>query len=161
MILRSSEGSTRGAVAVEFALVMPVLLLILLGIVDFGRIMFVKNALTYATAQAARVASVAHTGNAVIGATETATVANQAINAANSMGVSGMSGSGGPVSVDTTSAISFSLCPPDTPTPGNTTPHTAMVTASVPFKWITPAQWFQHSDSVSATTTWLCVETNR
>lgn len=49
---------TRGATAVEFALVAPVFLLFVLGIIDFGRLFWVKNMMQYATEQTARYAMV-------------------------------------------------------------------------------------------------------
>lgn len=45
----------RGAVAVEFAILLPVLLLILLGIVDFGRWYNAKVSLTQAAREGARL----------------------------------------------------------------------------------------------------------
>jgi hypothetical protein len=44
-----------GAVAVEFALVMPVLLLFVLGIIDFGRLWFTQVSLTQAAREGARL----------------------------------------------------------------------------------------------------------
>lgn len=52
------KRSTRGATAVEFALVAPVFLLFVLGIIDFGRLFWVKNMMQYATEQTARYAMV-------------------------------------------------------------------------------------------------------
>ncbi|HKT16659.1 MAG TPA: TadE family protein [Stellaceae bacterium] len=43
-----------GAAAVEFALTVPILLLVMLGIIEFGRILWAQNALHYAVEQAAR-----------------------------------------------------------------------------------------------------------
>jgi Flp pilus assembly protein TadG len=48
----------RGAAVVEFAVLLPVLLLILFGILDFGRAMNYKNELTQLANQAARSAAV-------------------------------------------------------------------------------------------------------
>lgn len=48
----------KGQSLVEFALVLPVLLLILFGIVDFGRILHVYLTLDHAGREAARVASI-------------------------------------------------------------------------------------------------------
>lgn len=45
----------RGAVAVEFGILLPVLLLILLGIIDFGRAYYAKNTLTQAAREGARL----------------------------------------------------------------------------------------------------------
>ena len=133
----------RGAVAVEFALVLPVLLLILLGIIDFGRVMFVKNALANAASQGARVAAMHLPSDSATAVT---------LSVAGSMGIQGMAGSSTPVSVH------VDICP-DTVT--ITTPLIDTVTASVHFKWITPASLFAPtSDTISATATWLCVFTN-
>ncbi len=52
--LRSLAADRRGAAAVEFALVAPVFLALLLGIVEFAYQMWTRVALDYALAQAAR-----------------------------------------------------------------------------------------------------------
>src|SRR4051794_19598668 len=44
----------RGSAAVEFALVVPFLLLILLGIVEYGRVYFMQNSITNAARVGAR-----------------------------------------------------------------------------------------------------------
>lgn len=44
----------RGAAAVEFALLLPFLMTLLLGIVDFGRVMFTQHALSHASRVGAR-----------------------------------------------------------------------------------------------------------
>jgi len=49
-VLRARGGGT----AVEFALACPVLLLALLGVIEFGRVLWTQNALHYAVEQAAR-----------------------------------------------------------------------------------------------------------
>jgi Flp pilus assembly protein TadG len=46
--------SERGAAAVEFAFVVPAVLLLLVGTVEFGRMLAVRNELQYAAEQAAR-----------------------------------------------------------------------------------------------------------
>ncbi|MGM0929965.1 MAG: TadE/TadG family type IV pilus assembly protein [Actinomycetota bacterium] len=50
--------SERGAAAVEFALVLPVLLLLLLGIVEFGRVYNAQMQLTAAARDGARVMTI-------------------------------------------------------------------------------------------------------
>ncbi|PLC12149.1 hypothetical protein AUQ48_07750 [Kocuria flava] len=50
--------SQRGAAAVEFALVVPVLLALLLGIIEFGRAYNVQISLTHAAREAARTMAV-------------------------------------------------------------------------------------------------------
>jgi Flp pilus assembly protein TadG len=46
-----------GAAAVEFALTVPVLLLLLLGVSEFGRLLWTQNSIQYAVEQAARCAA--------------------------------------------------------------------------------------------------------
>ncbi|MHA7279172.1 TadE/TadG family type IV pilus assembly protein [Arthrobacter sp. MDT2-2] len=48
----------RGAVAIEMALVLPVLLIILLGILEFGRVLNVQVSLTQAAREGARHAAI-------------------------------------------------------------------------------------------------------
>ncbi len=48
----------RGSVAIEFAIVLPALLMFLLGIVDMGRFTWTKATLDFATSAAARCAAV-------------------------------------------------------------------------------------------------------
>jgi Flp pilus assembly protein TadG len=50
--------SDRGAAAVEFALVLPVLLLVIFGIVDFGRMLYIKITLTQAAESSARATAI-------------------------------------------------------------------------------------------------------
>ena len=49
------RNSDRGAAAVEFALVLPILLLLVCGIIDFGRAYNAQITLTHAAREAARV----------------------------------------------------------------------------------------------------------
>lgn len=55
---RHGERSRRGAAAIEYALLLPVLLLIVLGIIDAGRLLWVYTTLNRAAAAAARCAVV-------------------------------------------------------------------------------------------------------
>ena len=54
---RPSRGRDRGAAAVELALVLPVLLIILFGIIDFGRMLHTQITLTEAAREGARAES--------------------------------------------------------------------------------------------------------
>ncbi len=54
---RSNERPDRGAAAVEFALVLPLVLFILFGVVDFGRAYMAQIALTQAAREGVRVAA--------------------------------------------------------------------------------------------------------
>ena len=72
-ICRTSR--TRGAAAVEFAIILPVLLLIVLGLIEAGRAVWTQSTLDYAVQAAARCHAIGHT---VVGATcETAAQTQQ------------------------------------------------------------------------------------
>jgi len=64
------HGADRGAVAVEFALLLPVLVLVIFGIIDFGRMMNARLVLSQAAYEGARAAAI----------TGSATQANAAVN---------------------------------------------------------------------------------
>jgi Flp pilus assembly protein TadG len=53
--IQRSSSADRGATAVEFALLLPLLLLIVLGIVDFGRMLNAQETLTQAAREGARL----------------------------------------------------------------------------------------------------------
>lgn len=59
--MRSSSVGRRGQSLVEFALLLPVLLVILLGLLDFGRAVFAYNAVSEAARNGSRVAIVNQT----------------------------------------------------------------------------------------------------
>ncbi len=54
--LRTRRGfkNQRGAVALEFALVVPVLLLILIGVIQYGNIFYMRHVMAFASREAAR-----------------------------------------------------------------------------------------------------------
>src|SRR5215470_20320242 len=54
MAAATSKASDRGAAAVEFALVLPLLLILIFGIIDFGRMLNAKITLTEAAREGAR-----------------------------------------------------------------------------------------------------------
>jgi Flp pilus assembly protein TadG len=64
-------GDTAGSAAVEFALTLPVLLLLLFGTVEFGRLLWTQNSIQYAVEQASRCAAYKLTGCANAGETQT------------------------------------------------------------------------------------------
>jgi len=108
---RARPGGDRGAAAVEFALLLPVLLLIVFGIIDFGRALNAQITLTQAAREGARLASF---GQPV------ATVQSRTQTAATGLNL-------------TTSEISVTTCPQNA---GPTVDGT--VSISYPFKFITP-----------------------
>jgi Flp pilus assembly protein TadG len=56
--LRRFKREDRAAAAVEFALVLPLVLVLLFGIIDMGRLLFTANSLTSAVREGARFAAV-------------------------------------------------------------------------------------------------------
>ncbi|MFC5265090.1 TadE/TadG family type IV pilus assembly protein [Kribbella qitaiheensis] len=53
--IHGGSGADRGATAVEFALLLPLLLLIVMGIIDFGRMLNAQETLTNAAREGARL----------------------------------------------------------------------------------------------------------
>jgi Flp pilus assembly protein TadG len=61
----SPKARDRGTAAVEFALVLPVLLLIVFGIIDFGRALNAQIVLTGAAREGVRLAALGYTNAAI------------------------------------------------------------------------------------------------
>lgn len=61
-VRRSLSVSDRGATAVEFALVLPLLLVLVVGLIDFGRMGFVQVSVTSASREGARYSSLFSSG---------------------------------------------------------------------------------------------------
>ncbi|NIK59097.1 TadE/TadG family type IV pilus assembly protein [Kribbella shirazensis] len=53
--VHGSSSADRGATAVEFALLLPLLLLLVLGVIDFGRMLNAQQSLTQAAREGARL----------------------------------------------------------------------------------------------------------
>jgi Flp pilus assembly protein TadG len=66
---RQRKQSDRGQAFVEFALILPVLLLIVLGIIQFGSLYNNDETITNATRAGARVAAVSRTASDPVGTT--------------------------------------------------------------------------------------------
>ena len=58
----STFSDTRGVAAVEFALVLPLLLLLIVSLIDFGRIFFVQISITSASREGVRLSSLYSNG---------------------------------------------------------------------------------------------------
>ncbi|NUP73989.1 MAG: pilus assembly protein [Sinomonas sp.] len=67
-----STTHERGAAAVEFALVLPVLLVLVLGIIDFGRAFSAQQTLTNAARVGSRVMALQNSQSAAISAAQSA-----------------------------------------------------------------------------------------
>ena len=61
MSTRKRSSRERGAVAVEMAIVLPLLILIIAGIIDLGRLFFVQTMVTNAAREGARMKSLGYT----------------------------------------------------------------------------------------------------
>ncbi|HSX67538.1 TadE family protein [Nocardioides sp.] len=91
-----------GAAALEFALVLPILIMMVFAIITYGYMFSVRQALTQAAAEGARAAAVASTGQA-------STRATAAVNEALS-GLSLTCGAGGLTCTPTTSTCGTASC---------------------------------------------------
>jgi Flp pilus assembly protein TadG len=61
---RAFARDRRGGVAIEFALVIPIFLVLVIGVVEFSRVLAVRNSLQYGVEEAARYAMVRQTVDA-------------------------------------------------------------------------------------------------
>jgi Flp pilus assembly pilin Flp len=57
-LIRRALRDRAGAAAIEFAILAPIMLVVMIGVIEFGRMLWVENALQYAVAQAARCMSI-------------------------------------------------------------------------------------------------------
>lgn len=114
-----SGRSDRGAAAVELALVLPILLLLICGIVDFGRLYFTQITLTDGAREGVRVLALEGATGSGFTSTQAATDAQARVQDA----VSGVDGTvsvtsgvctdGDPVTVTATTNFSFITPLPD------------------------------------------------
>jgi Flp pilus assembly protein TadG len=116
-----SLGSEQGQTLVEFALILPILLLLVVGMFDFGSAFNQKNELNFLANAAARYAEVnSCTGCASNGKS---TIAKQVQGTASGLG--------------STPSITFCLAPrPDGVTNDGSVGNPLKVTANVPFNWL-------------------------
>ena len=111
----AAGSSERGAVAVEFALILPLLVMLVFGIVDFGRAYNAQITLTQAAREGARMAAL----ETALGYND-ATVAAKTATAATGLGL-------------TSAAVTVSSCPT-----GSTQTTEAVVTVKYTLTFSTP-----------------------
>jgi Flp pilus assembly protein TadG len=116
----------RGAVAVEFALLFPVLLLLIFGLIDFGRALNAQITLTQAARTGAR--------EAALGVAPLATVQSDTINAA--IGLSGVNAPG--VYQCPVGTVSGGSCASEICQSGAGASSQAVVQVSYSFTFVTP-----------------------
>lgn len=63
---KKSFHSKRGSAAIEFAVILPIFLTLLFGMVEFGRVLSVQHVVNSAAREGARVASLPGTDNATV-----------------------------------------------------------------------------------------------
>lgn len=118
---RSPPGRDRGAAVVEMALVMPLLLLMLFGLIDFGRVFNAKIQLSQAAREGVRLAALNSTSDPSDPSRGTAAISARVAAAAPSpVG-------GGPPSATPTYCAASTITYP-----------VAQVVVSLPFTFITP-----------------------
>lgn len=115
-----------GAAAVEFAIVVPLLLLILFALVDFGRMFFVQVSLNAASREGARASSIG------LGTTQVESLVQ-----ASSPGTAQLSTLTG----GSTLSVAQQPCSP------SVSNERTAVTVSVPFSWFTPLGVLQFYDA--------------
>ena len=141
MRIRKFASSEHGAAMVEFAIVLPVLLLIVFGIVDFGRALFTLNNLTAAVREGARLASTQISPDPTMSASKTAvqnTVTTYVISFGGSTGAPTVSEtfSGTPPNMQsiTVQIVSYPFSP-ITPLAGMIGMGTISMSPSATFRW--------------------------
>src|SRR5262245_7320181 len=75
----SSVRARRAATLVEFAIIAPVFFLIVLGIIELGRILMVQHLMTNAARQACRVGVLSGTSNSTITSTALSVLSSQGV----------------------------------------------------------------------------------
>lgn len=138
---------SRGAAAVEFALIAPLFLLIVLFMIDAGRILFINMTLQNAAAQGARASAIGASNENIVLAARSA-----------APGVPAMAGSGQP-EID----VAIDAACPEPITPG--TVELTRITTSITYAWttpiglvqaVTPGQTRPGTMTLSASAEWLC-----
>jgi Flp pilus assembly protein TadG len=119
-----SRKSQRGAAALEFALVFPVLLLLLVGIVDFGMLMSTQSVVANAAREGAR----------------TAALTNNAMSAQSAV-AKAISGMPGATNIGTTVTVACTTATGDPCSLSDSTPDagsTVTVTVNYLHTWVSP-----------------------
>jgi Flp pilus assembly protein TadG len=125
----------RGAAAIEFAIVLPILLLLVLGLIEVGRAIWTQTTLDYAVQAAARCYAIGH---AVAGATCETAAQTQQYAVDHAPGLS--------LSTDIFN-VTIEACDGA----GGGVPGVKVAVPSLPFDWLVPAL-LPYSTTLSAST---------
>ena len=147
---RSTQRDS-GAIAVEFALVAPLLLLLLVVIIDFGRYFFVQISLNAASHEAVRIGSLI----------EVSGLEMQSLARATAPGAPGLATRG-----NSATNLTVKACASTTTCTPTTLPATKLcdiniqhdilyVTVQVPFDWLTPV-FSSNTPTLTARAAMLC-----
>jgi hypothetical protein len=130
-VRRGSANSDRGAAAVEFALLLPLLVLLVFGMIDFGRAINAQITITQAAREGARV--LALPGGTTVGSDGLPAYQDRAIAAGTGLGLTG--GPGGNITdLPDTSATPETGCPAGSGSTGDD----AVVKVTYTFTFLTP-----------------------
>ena len=127
-----NKDSEKGAAALEFAIIVPVLLLLVLGLMDIGRLLLVNMSLLSAAQQGARVSAM--TASSVTGST---TLISSAVSNSVPNGIISLSLLGNTATC-TSGALSSCVLPGIVTKCAGTNSGTTTVSASISFYWLTP-----------------------
>jgi Flp pilus assembly protein TadG len=125
---RFNKRSEKGAAALEFAIIVPVLLLLVLGLIDIGRLLLVNMSLLSAAQQGARVSAM--TAN-IPDSSLVSTVRSSVPDAIVRLSVLGNC---------TSPVLGTCVLPSATSKCAGTNTGTTTVVASISFYWITPIE---------------------
>jgi Flp pilus assembly protein TadG len=113
----------RGGVAVEFAILLPVFMLLLFGVIDFGHAFYLQQVVTSASREGARYATKYHTdsgGNQILPASLSPSIPNYVINTSAQNGGNGGYGLASLLPSDASAQVSNADLTDTTKSPGYT-----------------------------------------
>ena len=139
--------SSKGAVAVEFALIFPVFIFMIFAMLDMGRFLIVQMSMNSAAHAGARAASMSATSSTIAQVTRSSTT--DAIVRLSTLGDQGVLDTTGvtpeayacPLNVEDTSDPSCNLLTDTVRCNSQPNNYAVISKASITFKWLTPLQW--------------------
>ena len=141
---RFNTRSEKGAAALEFAIIVPVLLLLVLGLMDIGRLLLVNMSLLSAAQQGARVSAM--TSSATAGSASTV---GSAVSSAVPLAIIRLSLLGD--TVNCTGGLTTCVLPTITTSCAGTNSGTTTISAAMAFHWMTPLELIWRFDTTTRT----------